>query len=150
MKLRLLLILTLFTFPLLYSFAQVKSDAKTAANKTVQTTARRIIYDVATADTAQQAGLMRQLNNVKRGWPDAQIEVVVHGKGLDMLLTGKAYKAPAIKELQTKGVVFAACENTMRFRKVTAAELLPGVKTVPMAIGEIVTKQQEGWGYIKF
>ena len=132
------------------SFAQVKPQAQTAASQTAQNNARRIIYDVSVADTSQQAGLMRQLNNVKRGWPDAQIEVVVHGKGLDMVLTGKAYKAAAIKELQAKGVVFAACQNTMRFRKVTAAELLPGVKTVPMAIGEIVTKQQAGWGYIKF
>jgi uncharacterized protein len=55
---------------------------------------------VSAADTTQQAGRIRQLNNVKRGWPDAQIEVVVHGKALDMLLTDKAYKAAAIKELQ--------------------------------------------------
>jgi uncharacterized protein len=78
------------------------------------------------------------------------VEVVVHGKGLDFLLSQKSYKAAGIKALQDKGVVFAACENTMRFRKVTKADLLPGVITVPMGVGEIITRQEEGWSLIKY
>lgn len=113
-------------------------------------TEHRIVYDMSAADTAQHAGLMRQLNNIKRAWPEARIEVVVHGKALDLLVTEKSYKAEALKALQGKGVVFAACENSMRARNVTKAQLLPGVITVPMAIGEIIMKQEQGWGYIKY
>jgi len=107
--------------------------------------AHRIVYDVVSADSAQQAGLIRQLNNLKRGWPDAQIEVVIHGKGLEMLETAKTHSAEAMKELQAKGVTFAACENAMRALKITKVQLLPGVITVPMGLGEIVLKQEAGW-----
>ncbi len=140
-----MLMLTFFTLAASSTFAQVAPKAKTE-----QTKVHRIVYDMSAADTAQHAGLMRQLNNIKRGWPEAQIEVVVHGKAMDLLVTGKSYKPDAIKELQVKGVVFAACENTMRARKVTKEQLLPNVITVPMGIGEIITKQEEGWGYIKY
>lgn len=148
MKIHLILMVAIFAFAAPAAFAQVSTKA--TPGKAAAKLRHRIVYDVAAADTAQQAGLMRQLSNVKRHWPDARIEVVVHGKGLPLLLKDKAYKAGALKALQDKGVVFAACQNTMRFLKVTEAELLPGVITVPSAISELVTKQEEGWSYIRF
>ena len=145
MKLRVILLLAFFAVTAPASFAQVKQKSA----KTEQPRQHRIVYDVNAADTAQHAGLMRQLNNLKRAWPDARVEVVVYGKALNLLVTENTTKATAIKELQAKGVVFAACENTMRARKITKAQLLPAVITVPMAVGEIVIKQEEGWSYIK-
>jgi uncharacterized protein len=146
MKLKLVLIVMFVAFIAPLSYAQVQAKVK----KTEQTTKHKIVYDLAVADTTMHAGLMRQLNNIKRGWPDAQIEVVVHGKAINLLVTGKSTQANAIKELQAKGVVFAACENTMKRAKVEKSQLLPNTPTVPMGIGEIVTKQEEGWSYIKF
>jgi uncharacterized protein len=37
----------------------------------------------------------------------------------------------------------------MKRHNVDKTQLLPGVEVVPDAIFEIVTKQSEGWGYIK-
>ena len=148
MNFRIILIIVFFFIGLGVN-AQV-NPKKTALNKTTTAKPHRVVYDVTNADTAVQASLVRQLNNLKRGWPDAQVEVVVHGKGLDLVLGQKSYEAAAIKDLQKKGVVFAACENTMRFRKVTTADLLPGVITVPMGVGEIIMKQEQGWSYIKY
>ncbi|WP_242929156.1 DsrE family protein [Pontibacter vulgaris] len=145
MKLKLILLLAFIAFASSVSFAQVKQKAA----KTEQARQHRIVYDVTAADTALHAGLMRQLNNLKRAWPDAQVEVVVYGKALNLLVTESTTKATAIKDLQTKGVVFAACENTMRARKITKEQLLPNVITVPIAVGELVIKQEEGWSYIK-
>jgi uncharacterized protein len=150
MKLKLILIILLAVLAAPTAFAQKQTTKKAAAIKSEQTTPRRIVYDMAEGDTARHTGLMRQLNNVKRGWPDAQIEIVVHGKALNLLVTDKTTQADAIKALQDKGVSFVACENTMRVQKVEKSQLLPGVTTVPMGIGEIITKQDEGWGYIKF
>ncbi|WP_018477725.1 DsrE family protein [Pontibacter roseus] len=148
MKLKLIIMVLLASLiaPISIAHAQTTSKAK----KTEQTSQRKIVYDLSVADTTMHAGLMRQLNNIKRGWPDAQIEVVVHGKALNLLVTGKSTQANAIKELQAKGVVFAACENTMKRAKVEKSQLLPNIPTVPMGIGEIVSKQEEGWSYIKF
>jgi uncharacterized protein len=150
MKLRLLLVVLLVAFAAPATFAQTKTIKPASKQQTEQNTQRRIVYDVSEGDTARHVGLMRQLNNVKRGWPDAQIEVVVHGKALDLVIADKSTQSEAIKELQGLNVTFVACENTMRVRKVEKNQLLPGVGTVPMAVGEIVTKQGEGWGYIKF
>lgn len=150
MKLNLIVLVALFVFAAPAAFAQGSTKAKASTSKTAPKARHRVVFDVAAADTAQQAGLMRQLNNLKRHWPDAQVEVVVHGKALPMLLTAKAYKPAALKALQKKGVVFAACQNTMRFNKVTEADLLPGVTTVPSAVAELISKQEEGWSYIRF
>ena len=46
-------------------------------------------------------------------------------------------------------VSFKVCEISMKNQKVDKSQLLPNVGTVPDGIGEIVAKQQHGWGYIK-
>jgi len=48
-----------------------------------------------------------------------------------------------------KNVTFAVCGQTMKRHNIDKSQLLPGVVIVPDAIMEIVTKQGEGWGYIK-
>jgi intracellular sulfur oxidation DsrE/DsrF family protein len=37
----------------------------------------------------------------------------------------------------------------MKRHNIDAFQLLPGVSIVPDGIYEIITKQKEGWGYIK-
>jgi intracellular sulfur oxidation DsrE/DsrF family protein len=46
-------------------------------------------------------------------------------------------------------VSFKVCEISMKNQQVDKSKLLPGVTIVPDGIGEIVTRQREGWGYIK-
>ena len=46
-------------------------------------------------------------------------------------------------------VVFAACEATMKRRGINKSQLLSQAITVPIAILEISTKEQEGWSYLK-
>ncbi|MDZ7647160.1 MAG: DsrE family protein [Cytophagales bacterium] len=48
-----------------------------------------------------------------------------------------------------KGVVFAACNNTMKRRKLTKADLLPTATVVPSAMIELTLKQEKGWAYVK-
>lgn len=151
MKFSLIAFLAFFTLLTPPVIAQAHKTAGITTKSLANTSAaHRIVYDMVSADSAQQAGLIRQLNNLKRGWPDAQIEVVIHGKGLEMLETSKTHSTEAMKELQAKGVTFAACENAMRALRVTKEQLLPGVITVPMGLGEIIMKQEAGWSYIKF
>ena len=78
------------------------------------------------------------------------MQVVAHGKGLGMLV---AATNPDLRERMQKlhdgGVVFAACENTMRKKKVTKEQLLPFVTTVDSGVAEVVRKQEAGWAYVK-
>ncbi|MBC9913816.1 DsrE family protein [Chitinophaga varians] len=111
----------------------------------------KVIFDITSKTPEAQQTLLRQLNGILKGAPDAQLEVAVYGDALDMVLKDKSTVAPALSELinNHKNVNFKVCGATMKRNNKNASELLPGVQVVPDAIYEIITKQREGWGYIK-
>ncbi|MDO1449274.1 DsrE family protein [Rhodocytophaga aerolata] len=109
----------------------------------------RIVFQLSSADTLTQRGLLKNLQNLLTEWPDAQIEVVNHSQGLDFVLAKESLFSKEISGFIKKGVVFAACENTLKSRKLDKFALLPGITTVPSGVAEIVKKQEEGWSYLK-
>jgi hypothetical protein len=111
--------------------------------------AHRIVFQLTTADTVAHKAFIRQLDNIYTLAPKAQIEVVCHGPGLDMLLKSSSTVSKGIARTSARGVQFVACEFTLKQRSLGREALLPEVGTVPGAIIEIVTKQAEGWSYIK-
>jgi hypothetical protein len=115
-----------------------------------QTAAYKVVFDITSGDTAAQKTVIRQLRGISQSRPDAQLEVAIYGDALGMVMKDKSIIADAVKELSSnKNVSFKACAATMKRLNVDKSQLLPGVDVVPDAIYEIVTKQQEGWGYIK-
>ncbi|HYA16566.1 MAG TPA: DsrE family protein [Bryobacteraceae bacterium] len=80
---------------------------------------------------------------------DVQIEMVCLGEGLAVLQkTDTELQAQLMKHAEA-GVVFAACQNSMRLRKVTTQDLLPFAMEVPSGLAEVVLKQEEGYSYLK-
>ncbi|HEX6225967.1 MAG TPA: DsrE family protein, partial [Chryseolinea sp.] len=83
-------------------------------------------------------------------YTSSNFEVVVYGGAIAMFLKDQS---TVPKEIETvannKNVTFAVCAQTMKRHNIDKSQLLPGVVIVPDAIMEIVTKQGEGWGYIK-
>lgn len=51
--------------------------------------------------------------------------------------------------LISRGVMVAACENTLEANGIDRDRLAAGVVTVLSGIGELVRKQQEGWAYVR-
>lgn len=110
----------------------------------------RIVFQMSTSDVAEQKGLINNLENLLEQWQgNVEMEVVAHGPGLTMVVEQQTSVSKQIQSLASRGVVFVACENTMSKKNVTKEELVKGVATVPMGIGEIVKKQEQGWTYIK-
>jgi hypothetical protein len=109
----------------------------------------KIIWEMALGDTAQQRVLFNQLNNVLTEAPDTKIEVVFHGHAVYTMLKDTGYFKPQINSLYKKGVVFAACNNSLKKRNIDPARVIPEAIIVPVAILEIVKKQELGWAYIK-
>ena len=110
----------------------------------------QIVFQMTSGIVEEQKGLINNLENILEVWGDkTELEVVAHGPGLSMLVETSTPVSEKIKTLISKGVVFVACENTMKRKNVTYDELVQGVQTVPMGIGEIVKKQEQGWSYIK-
>jgi intracellular sulfur oxidation DsrE/DsrF family protein len=109
----------------------------------------RVVFQVTKGETTDQEQVIGQLNNILRALPNAEIEVVCHGTSLPLVLQAKSEVKEGITDLLSRGVVFAACENTMRRAKATKEDLIPGVTTVPSGLAEIIIRQEQGWAYIK-
>ncbi|MEC5147787.1 DsrE family protein [Chitinophaga sp. 212800010-3] len=110
----------------------------------------KVVFDITSKSVADHNTVMRQVNSILKGSPDAQLEIAVYGEALDMVLKDKSKITTALTELlNNKNVSVKVCGATMKRNNKVASELIPGVQVVPDAIYEIVTKQREGWGYIK-
>jgi uncharacterized protein len=109
----------------------------------------KIIFQITTEDTLAHKALMKQLNNIFKLAPETKLEVVCHGPGLYMLVSAKTIVQDKIQHLKKRGVEFVACEFSMSERNVTKDKMIPEAGFVKGGIIEIVTKQEEGWSYIK-
>lgn len=109
-----------------------------------------VVFDLTTGDTATHQRVIRWINGIIASYPDAKIEVVFYGKALPMVETAESSVANDIKKLAAgKNVTFSVCEIAMKAHNVEKSMLLPGVKTVPDAIYELISRQADGFGYIK-
>ena len=90
------------------------------------------------------------MNEVLKAEPTAKVEVVFYGQSTDMIVKDKSTVADAITALASnKNASFKVCEIAMKNRNIEMSQLVPGVQTVPDGIYEIISKQRDGWGYIK-
>jgi len=109
----------------------------------------KIVFQLTTGDTTAHKQLIKQFNNILSVSPSTKIEVVCHGAGLDMLISDKTIVEDKIKLLSEKGVVFNACEFSIKERKVDRIKIILVAGFIPAGIIEIVSKQEQGWSYIK-
>jgi intracellular sulfur oxidation DsrE/DsrF family protein len=120
-------------------------QAPAASGKT-----HKIVFAVTSGDEADWNLSLGNIRNLLAGLkPDAvEVEVVAFGGGI-VLVKSDSSVAADIAKLQADGVKFVACQNSMRARHLELKDLLPGVTPVPSGIVEVVTKQEQGWVYIK-
>lgn len=109
-----------------------------------------VVFDLTTGDSVTHQRVIRWINGILVGYPDAKIEVVFYGKSLPMVETLQSSVASDVKKLAAgKNVVFTVCEQAMKIHNVEKNMLISGVKIVPDGIYELISKQAEGYGYIK-
>jgi uncharacterized protein len=110
----------------------------------------QVVFDLTSKDTAAHRTVLRWIDLITKEAPDAQLEVVFYGQSLNMIHNNQSTVASEITNWAKKGnVSFVACEAAMRRHNINKSELVAGVKTVPDGIYEIISKQKQGWGYIK-
>jgi intracellular sulfur oxidation DsrE/DsrF family protein len=113
----------------------------------------RAVYHINEIDKAR--GLLANVRNHLRDDPATQIVVVANGGGIDFLLRDAVDKAgvefaPALQDLQAKGVKFLVCRNTLTSRQLTDANVTELAGVVQAAVGEIARLQaRQGYVYIK-
>jgi len=115
-----------------------------------QTKPVNIVFDVTSADPSTHQSTMRHVKVMSANYPDAKFEVVLYSGSVDMALKEKSSVAEEIASFAgSNNVSFKVCAMTLDRKKIDKNELISNVEVVPDGILEIVTKQSEGWGYIK-
>lgn len=110
----------------------------------------KVVLDLTSGDSLSQQMAVRWVGEITKAEPTAQVEVVMFGKGLPLAIKDKSAVADQVTNLATnKNVAFKVCAVAMASQKIDKSQLLPGVQTVPDGIYEVISKQREGWGYIK-
>ena len=118
--------------------------------RTAQKSSYRVVFDLTSRDTLEQRAVLRWLKEVGTASPDAQMEVVMYGKGFELVMPDRSQYAKEVKEaMKNPNVSFKVCAIALKNNNVDKSQLLAGVQTVPDGIHEIVMKQQDHWGYIK-
>ena len=128
---------------------------------------QKVVYHINYDNPKTQAGALRNIQNHINavGAENLDIKVVMHGKGLTLLLTPDAAartKLPsgnATDEIQAKisglkdqGIDFEVCSNTLRGKKIDFESDLYDVDKadiVPSGVAELARLQQMGYSYIK-
>jgi intracellular sulfur oxidation DsrE/DsrF family protein len=115
-----------------------------------QAKTHHVVFAVTSGDEADWKLTLANMRNLLIGFgtDPYEVELVAFGPGITMLAAPSAV-GDDIKAMQEKQVHFKACQNAMRARKLTLADLVPGSEPVPAGIVELVTKQEQGWIYIK-
>lgn len=115
-----------------------------------QTEPYRVAFDLTSRDTLEQKAVLRWLNEIGTPNPSAQMEVVMYGKGFELVMPERsAYVAQVKEAMKNPNVKFKVCAIALKNNNVDKSQLIPGVEVVPDGIRELVMKQQEHWGYIK-
>jgi hypothetical protein len=85
---------------------------------------------------------------------DARVEVVINGRGLELVRVETSQFANRIQNLQREfdNLTFAACQNTidrLKRDRGIIVRLLPGVIIIDSGMAELMRRQNQGWTYLR-
>ena len=82
------------------------------------------------------------------GKENVDVKLVALGYGIG-ILTLDSTNGGRVQDALKNGAQIAACEVTMRRRKLTRDDMLPNIAYVPAGVVEIVQLQKQGWTVIR-
>jgi intracellular sulfur oxidation DsrE/DsrF family protein len=128
---------------------------------------QKVVYHINYDDPKAQAGALRNIQNHINavGAENLDLKVVMHGKGLTLLLSPDAVERTKLKHgnatddiqakisgLKDQGVGFQVCSNTLRGKTIDFENDLYDVEKgdiVPSGVAELARLQAMGYTYIK-
>jgi len=137
------LILLFLLVSIIVSAQKKKQDSKEQVK-------HQIVIQFNDADSVSQVRAVMQIDNIRKIWADAEVELVCLGGGLDLLTKKNSKASKMVADWgAVSGITFLACNNSMILRKIAKEDLLPQAVVIPSAVIELATKQQQGWSYIR-
>ena len=111
-------------------------------------TIHRVVIQLSSNDVMIQKATISQLNNILNAFNQIQIELVMNGSGIELVLQ-EAAMANIVELLYHKGIQFLVCQNTLNQKNLDHKSLLSFCKIIPSAMAHLIVRQSEGWSYIK-
>lgn len=110
----------------------------------------KVVIQVSDADQGKWNLALNNAKNIQTdlGAANVDVEIVAYGPGIGMLKLDSAVGG-RVDEATSAGVKVIACENTMKGQKLTKADMLNGIGYVPAGVVELMSRQQQGWAYIR-
>lgn len=109
-----------------------------------------VVLQASGADAELAWSAWSSAKNLLAELPGTTVEVVVQGGAVTGLLSHHptaARLAEARTDLPT--VTILACANALRAHHVDPAQLGAGIRVVPAGIAHLVSRQREGWAYVR-
>lgn len=110
----------------------------------------RLVIQVSDADPAKWNLALNNARNVMvdLGADKVAVEIVAYGPGIGMLKMDST-AGSRVSEALGQGVQVVACENTMRAMKLGRDDMLPSIGYVPAGVVEIMSRQTQGYAYVR-
>jgi intracellular sulfur oxidation DsrE/DsrF family protein len=110
----------------------------------------RVVIQVSDADPGKWNLALNNAKNIQSdlGAANVDIEIVAYGPGIGMLKLDSTVGG-RVDEATAAGVKVIACENTMKGQKLTRPDMLNGIGYVSAGVVELMSRQQQGWAYIR-
>jgi len=114
----------------------------------------KVVIHVDSADFAVQDLALKNVVNLRKAWGEdnVEMEIVVYGPGIGMLLQQSEVYDRVLEYAQLDGITFSACENTINKYNSTHDEeavLIDGVEVVPSGAARIIELQEQHYGYLR-
>jgi hypothetical protein len=147
------------TAPPAKSAAKVEiANPVVARNEIPDNTTSKVLIHLARDDADQLSQALDDIESLLEHYREtrqsARVEVVVNGKGLELVRTDTSAFAGRIQRLLRNygNLTFAACQNTidrLAREQGVSVRLLPGVITIDSGMAEITRRQNQGWTYLQ-
>ena len=146
MKRRKLMQAALAAFGMTLAIVAAAQTAPAAATATKA----KLVLQVSDGEPAKWALALNNAKNVQAeiGAGKVDIEIVAYGPGIGML-KADALISNRVTETVQSGIRVVACENTMTVQKLTKADMHSAASYAPSGVVQIMTRQSEGWAYVR-
>jgi intracellular sulfur oxidation DsrE/DsrF family protein len=129
--------------------SSLAAQGKKAAQP-VKMAKQKLVIQVSDADPKKWALALNNAANVQEdvGKENVDIEIVAYGPGLGMLKLDSEVGG-RVKTAIDDGVKVVACENTMHKQKLSQSDMLPDLGYAKAGVVELMSRQAEGYAYIR-
>jgi intracellular sulfur oxidation DsrE/DsrF family protein len=117
-----------------------------AVSQAAHSPKHRVVFQMTEPEGASWEMLVAHVDSMRSALSKdgTEVEVVFFGPGLSMLLKKNSAYEERLKRLADSGVTLAACQNAMRYMKVTTDDLLPFASFVASRIRQMSQLQVTG------